>query len=183
MTTRLPTSIVIGDTLTFLVSSATYPAPTWTLTYRLVPRSSALSEITFSSTAEVTDHRITVTPATSGAWEAGTYQWFAYFGDGTNRYTVDGGTTTLGGNPATLEAGYDGRTHTRIVFEAIEAVLERRATLDQQAYAINNRSLSRTPIPDLLALRDRYKAELEREESATGLGSGRRVYVRFNNRV
>jgi hypothetical protein len=183
MTTRLPDPIIVGDTLNFLVSSSLYPAPTWTLNYRLVPRSSTLSEIAFASAAEGSDHRINILPAASAVWEPAAYQWSAYFGDGTDRHTVDGGVVTLQADPAAIEAGYDGRSHVRIVYDAITAVIERRATIDQEEYTINNRSLKRTPIADLLALRDRYKAELEREELAAGLGSGRRVYVRFNGRV
>lgn len=79
--------------------------------------------------------------------------------------------------------GFDSRSHARRVLEAIEAVLEKRATKDQAAYSIAGRSLSRTPIPELLALRDRYRAEVAQEDAAdrlaAGLGSRRTVRVRF----
>ena len=63
---------------------------------------------------------------------------------------------------ATLDAGHDGRDHLQRTRDAIEAVLEKRATLDQERYKINNRELVRTPISELLTLRDRYRSELRR---------------------
>ena len=52
--------------------------------------------------------------------------------------------------------------HVRRVIDAIEAVIERRATKDQKSYSIDGRSLERTPIDELLLLRDRYRAEWQR---------------------
>jgi hypothetical protein len=46
--------------------------------------------------------------------------------------------------------GYDGRDHVRRVLDAIEAVIENRATIDQQHYQINNRSLTRILVPAAL---------------------------------
>lgn len=75
------------------------------------------------------------------------------------------------------------QTHAERVLNAIEATIERRASTDQMSYTIDGRSLSRTPIADLLALRDRYKAEVAREKQAARLknvrGGGRQVFVRF----
>ena len=67
---------------------------------------------------------------------------------------------------AQLAAGHDARSHVQRVLDAIEAVLEKRATLDQEQYRINNRELRRTPIADLLKLRDRYRMELQRAKAA-----------------
>jgi hypothetical protein len=63
-------------------------------------------------------------------------------------------------------AGFDGSTHAQRTLAAIEAVLEKRATRDQEKYSINNRELSRTPISDLLLLRDRYKTQVRMELKA-----------------
>ena len=45
-------------------------------------------------------------------------------------------------------------------------MIEKRASLDQERYRINNRELYRTPIADLLKLRDLYRAEVRREQAA-----------------
>lgn len=62
--------------------------------------------------------------------------------------------------------GFNGKTHAQRTLEAIEAVIEKRATMDQERYRINNRELYRTPIADLLKLRDLYRLEVAREKQA-----------------
>jgi len=75
-------------------------------------------------------------------------------------------------------------THARRVLTAIEAVIEGRASKDQEEYTIGTRSLKRTPIKDLLVLRDAYKAEVAHEDAqyrlAQGLPNPRKVRVRFD---
>jgi len=178
MTTRLPNPITAGDTLTFLVSSSLYPAPTWTLFYRLVSLVSTLDEITFSGTAEGSDHRILVTAAASAGWDAGTYQWFAYFSDGTSRYTVDQGTVTLRGNPATIDAGYDGRSHARKVLDRINAGIE-ALNLGVKSYTILGRDMTYRDIPELLMLQNRYEAEVAAEEAVPGTSRRSTAYLRY----
>jgi hypothetical protein len=50
-------------------------------------------------------------------------------------------------------------------------------------YSIAGRSLSRTPIPDLMKLRATYKTEYDNELATAnmeaGLGSKRKIYTRF----
>ena len=58
----------------------------------------------------------------------------------------------------------DVQSHARKVLSAIEAVIEGRASQDQMSYSIAGRSLSRMPIDDLLTLRDRYRAEWNKEK-------------------
>lgn len=74
-------------------------------------------------------------------------------------------------------------THAQKVLAAIEAVLENRATQDQDSLSIGNRQLRRTPIADLLLLRDKYKSEVAIENNRSLIASGRktrnRIKVRF----
>jgi hypothetical protein len=69
------------------------------------------------------------------------------------------------------------------MLEAINALLEGRATKDQQSYRIGDRELTRIPVPELLKLRDYYKAEAQRETNAAALASGvgrpRTILTRF----
>jgi len=77
----------------------------------------------------------------------------------------------------------DELTHVTTVLANVQAVIEGRATSDQQAYTIAGRSLQKMPIADLLMLRDRYKSELRSLQAAAniaaGLGSGRKIRFRF----
>lgn len=79
---------------------------------------------------------------------------------------VGSGQITIMPDLAAAEAGYTAKTHAQRTLEAIEAVIEKRASMDQERYRINNRELYRTPIADLLKLRDLYRLEVAREQQA-----------------
>lgn len=159
---------------------ADYPAGTWVLSYSLAK---ADRLITLTATASGINHLIDVAAATTAAYPAGTYRWQAHVTSGSDRRTIGQGQIVVGANFATEPSGIDDRTHARRVFESIEAVIEGRASKDQEAYTIAGRSLQRTPIADLLKLRDRYKAMVESENVAdrlnSGLGGARRLLVRM----
>lgn len=175
--------ITAGDTLDFTTSVPDYPASDgWTLKYRLSPRASGTA-IDLTASANGDDYDVTASATTSAGWAAGFYTWSAFVEKAGERYTVDRGQLEIRAASSTLAAGYDGRTHAQTVLDAIEAVLENRATLDQESYAINGRSLKRMPIADLLKLRQVYRAEVQGEEAASklaaGLGTARKVQVRL----
>ena len=75
------------------------------------------------------------------------------------------------------------RSHAKIVLDAIEAVIENRANIDQSSMSIAGRSLSRMSIDDLLTFRARYKAEYLKEVKQAriknGRGSGNTIKVNF----
>lgn len=176
--TTEPTSLAAGDTAKWKRSLADYPASAgWTLTYTLV---SATARITFAAQADGDDHLVAVPAVTTAGWAAATYTWRAQASKAGEVYTVGSGTITI--EPA-FTAATDARTHARRVLDAIEAVIEGRATSDVEEYQIAGRQLRYIPITELLALRDKYADSVKREEaaarSANGLSDGRRVYVRF----
>lgn len=181
--TTLTNLLTAGDTLDFETSVPEYPSSGgWTLKYRLAPRSAGTA-IDLTATAEGDGYRVQAAAATTATWAAGFYTWTAYVEKAAERYTVGRGQLEIRAASTTLAAGSDGRTHARKVLDAIEAVLEGRATLDQQEYAINGRSLKRTPIADLMRLRQLYRNEVQGEEAAAnlaaGLGGARKVQVRL----
>ena len=168
--------LIVGDTLNFLTSVPDYPASEgWTLTFRLVPRTSGTA-IEFSATAEGVDYRSTVSASTTDGWAAGEYSWASYVTLSGERYTVETGTITLLPDPG-VATTLDSRSHARIVLENIEAVIEGRATTDQQEYTIGQRSLRRMTVDDLIKLRTRYRNEVYAEDqaarAASNLGGGR----------
>jgi hypothetical protein len=156
-----------------------YPAPTWTLTYYF---KNAAANFTFAAAANGSFFRVSRTPAQTAALSAGSYDWIAVVSDGTAKHEVDRGRIELLPD-YTAAANLDDRSHARRVLEAIEAVIEGRASKDQQEYTINGRSLKLTPIPDLLVLKDRYAADVAKEDAAeaiaNGAGNPRVVRVRF----
>ncbi len=180
-----PEAVVVGDTWRWrrgdLVSL--YPAGDgWTLTYVLLNEA---GKITIAASADGDGFLVDEAAAATAAHAAGRYRWEASVSKDEDRFRVGTGTIEVRPDFAAAES-LDTRSHARKVLEKIEAVIERRATKDQEEYTIDGRSLKRTPIPELTALRDRYRAEVRREEqserAAQGRGSGRIMLTRFGAR-
>lgn len=78
----------------------------------------------------------------------------------------------------------DFRSHVKKVLDAIESLLEGKATADAMSYSIGGRSISKMGPTELLKWRDVYRVEYERELDAEGIAKGldsrRRIGVRFN---
>lgn len=154
----IPNKFSAGLTFNRVATLTAYPAPDWVLSALL----RGPSEIDFSAEPSGSGHRFVVSAAETAAWAPGRY-WYSIRATRDGEVAeVDNGEIVIEPDFSTTAAGYDGRDHVRRVVDAIEAVLERRATLDQERFTINNRELWRTPIADLLVLRDRYRSELRR---------------------
>ena len=63
------------------------------------------------------------------------------------------------------------------------AVIEKRATKDQESYSLNGRSLTRTSVEELQRLKNNYQAmynaEVRRERIKNGLGHSGKIKTRF----
>ncbi len=174
----IPENVVAGTTLEIVLTLTAFPAPEWAATLML----RGPQAIDLLGVYDGTQHRLSAAAAATASWSPGLYVWALRATRGAEVVQVDSGEIRVSPDIAGLAAGHDGRSHAARVVAAIEAVLENRATLDQQKYTINNRELWRTPIPELLLLRDRYRAELRREQQAGRKGQsllGRQVKVRF----
>ena len=174
-----PSSVNAGDTWRWTRSLADYPASAgWALSYTLI---NASAKITVNASASGDDHAVTVAAATTAGYAAGTYDWRARVSRAGEVYTVGEGRLTV--RNAFSAATFDARTHARKTLDAIEAVIEGRASSSTAEYTIAGRSLKHIPVADLLALRDKYRAEVLREDAAAAVAAGlpdrRRVFVRF----
>lgn len=152
----IPSEISAGITLSLSLSLPEYPAPDWSLS--LVLRGPQAIDLTASAEGE--DHVLEAAAADTAEWAPGLYVWQLRAIDAPDVVLVEEGQSRILVDLAAQAADYDGRSHAERVLEAIEAVIEGRASIDQSSYSINNRSLSRTPIGDLLKLRTRYRAEV-----------------------
>lgn len=181
--TSEPSALRIGDTWKWTKTVPDYPATSWTLKYRF---KNAAGGFEITASASGSDYSVMVAAATTGGYTAGAYSWMAWVeGGSSEKYTVDTGTCTLDPDyrSGTASAAFDDRTHARTVLDAIEAVIEGRATKDQQEYEIAGRRLKRMPVADLLKLRQHYVAEVASQSAAeaiaNGLGTGRRIQFRI----
>lgn len=181
--TSEPTEIAAGDLATWKITDSDFPASdSWVLTYALV-KSGTLIEITASADGD--DHLVEVASATTASWAAGTYQYQGYFTLSGERYLRRQGTIEVLPNFAAQSSGYDPRSHVKTVLDAIEALLEGRATKDQEGIVINGLVIGKMPIHRLIEWRDRYRgyyeAEQQAEAVAKGEGHGGNILVRFTD--
>ncbi len=176
MAQTLPKTLTAGLSFKQTFNLLAYPAPDWGLALYL--RGPSSIDLDFSVTGLA--HEVTVQAVDSAQWEPGRYWYSLRASKDFEIIEIEAGDIQILPNLQDQSDGFDGRNHQERVLEAIEAVLERRSTLDQDRYRINNRELQRTPIPELLKLRDRYKTELSRINAAkSGRLFDQAVRVRF----
>ena len=183
--TTEPTTLIAGDRIGWKRTdlNSDYAVGDYALSYSARLEGAGSTEISITATESGDDYIVEITQATSAAYTAGTYHWQAYItrSSDSERITIDSGPWEVKANRDT--ASIDPRSHVKKVLEAIEAVLESRASKDQESYSIQGRSLARTPIPDLVVLRDKYRGEYVREKRAerirNGLGHSGTIKVRF----
>ena len=176
-----PARLRAGDTWKWTRTLADYPAGTWTLKYRF---KNAAGGFEIVATASGTDHAVTVTAATTGAYAAGSYQWIAWVESGAEKYTVDEGALEVEPDyrSGVATAALDDRSHARKTLAALQAWIEGRDPAVAE-YEIAGRRMKYISVKDLLMLLDRYRSEVAREDDAARLASGlpgkNKLYVRF----
>ena len=140
-----------------------YPAGTWTLKYRF---KSATFGFEITAAADGTNYAISVPAATTTTYPAASYNWIAWVSDGSTSTTVRSGALEVQPDlrAGTAGAGLDLRTPTRLILDAVEAVLKKTATYEQRRMVWDNRELERFSPADLLKLYDSLKLQVSREE-------------------
>ena len=180
-----PTEVFAGDLIKWKIKedSNFLIADSYVLSYAFV-KAGHKFDITCTDNGD-NHHLATITAADSDAIQAGTYKWQSYITKTTERYFVDEGTLIVNPNFAKLGGGYDGRSHWAVVLDAVEAVIQGRATKDQSSYTVAGRQLSRTSIPDLIMLYNKAKAAVVSEQQAENIEKGvptsNKIYTRFGN--
>ena len=177
--TTEPTEFMAGNTVDWTKTLADFPASDgWTVTHAFV---NSAGTFTTTSTADGDDHLTTITAAISADISAGDYRWQAYATKGAERYPAGSGATTVKANFAT--GATDGRGHAKTVLDALEAVMENRASSDQASVSIGGRSISKLSPAELIEFisfyRREYASEVKAERIAAGLGHRGKVRVRF----
>jgi len=184
--TQEPDTLVVGDRWVWrrddLVSD--YPLDEYALEYRFTEDSTGnTNAFTIAATEAESTYLVEIASAVTASLTAGDYQWAAFIirSSDNQRIVVDQGRTEILPNLQTTTA--DLRSHAKKVLDAIEAVLENRASQDQMSYSIAGRSLSRMSIDDLMTFRNRYRAEYLREIKLARIknkqASGNTIKVRF----
>lgn len=177
-----PEELSAGDRWAWKRTDLTSYGSGYTLTYELTLYAGA-APITLTATLSGSEYLIEVGQSTTAGYTSGDYQWVALItrDSDSERVEISRGVMKVNPDPATSAA--DPRTTARKTLDAIEAVIEGRASKDQESYSIAGRSLTRMSVEDLLSLRDSYRVEVRREEQAdrlkSGAGMNNQIYVRM----
>lgn len=160
--TTEPTLLVLGDLWTWERTIPDYPASSYDLSYVFYKEQTPAVRFSIAATAD--GDTFVVEETDTNTHVAGDYAWSSFLTNtDSERILFERGRTEVKDDP--LTATGDLRSHARKCLESIEAVLEGRASNDVLSYAIGNRQLGKTPIADLLKMRDYYAAKVREEEA------------------
>jgi len=182
--TSEPNELQLGDFWAWKKTdlSDDYPTASYSLSYEfnLVDGSTAAN---FTLTATESNDEYIIETSSTTSYTAGQYNWVSYITRSNDlaRIKLSEGFTEIQQNYATTTSSV--RSHVKKVLDAIEAVIENRATMDQSSMSIAGRSLSRLTVDELMTFRDRYKTEYLKEVKQARIknkkDSGNSIKVRF----
>jgi len=182
--TTEPNELQLGDFWAWKKTdlSDDYPTASYSLSYEfnLVDGSTAAN---FTLTATESNDEYIIEASNTTSYTAGEYNWISYITRSSDsaRIKLSEGFTEIQQNYATTTSSV--RSHAKKVLDAIEAVIENRATMDQSSMSIAGRSLSRLTVDELMTFRDRYKTEYLKEVKQARIknkkDSGNSIKVRF----
>jgi hypothetical protein len=182
--TSEPNELQLGDFWAWKKTdlSDDYPTASYSLSYEfnLVDGSTAAN---FTLTATESNDEYIIETSSTTSYTAGEYNWVSYITRSSDsaRIKLSEGFTEIQQNYATTTSSV--RSHVKKVLDAIEAVIENRATMDQSSMSIAGRSLSRLTVDELMTFRDRYKTEYLKEVKQARIknkkDSGNSIKVRF----
>ncbi len=174
--TSEPMTVRAGESWQWTRALAEYPATAWTLTYHAF---NAEGTWTLTASADGTVHLVHAGPDVTTEIPPGRYDWISQVSDGVEVFGVGAGSMVVLPDLA-LVSSHDGRSRARRILEAIDAMIEERATdgdLDVVKTAIGAR-VTEYRLDQLLKLRAHYAAIVARETQAqTGIGG--MIQMRF----
>jgi len=185
---NVPDTLTVGDRWAWKREDIVtdYIPTSYTLSYSFRLLASAATEIQLGSsqiTESTTAYIVEVPSSTTAGYTKGDYEYQEYISrtSDSERIITARGYVTLKPN---LDAdSSDPRSHARIVFDALEAMLESRASIDQSSMSIAGRSLSRMTPEEIRDWYEyyRYKVQLEvkKDRIRKGEATGSLIKARF----
>ena len=175
-----PDEFTAGELVEWTKSFSDYPASDgWVLTYAV----RGAQEIDIVATADGDAHAVSLTAAATGAYTAGMCWWQSKITKGSEVYILNSGDFEIIASLSAVSGTYDGRTHAAKMVDAIEALLENKATKDQLSYSIQGRSITKLSPEETIKWLNFYRGEVNKQEAAQrlklGLGSNQSVMVRM----
>lgn len=164
-----------GDSLNWVRTLAEHPADQgWVLKYTLAGAAGAHALV---AAAQGVDHSVSLNSAATAGFAAGDYVLTEYVEKRGERHTLGTHHVTVAPDASVVQAA-DTRTHARKVLDAIEAYLE-SGSITASSMQVGGRRIDRYAIADLLVLRDKYRAEVAREDASKNGGRVGRMVTRL----
>lgn len=173
----IPSRITAGDTVEFSLPEDDYtPADGWVMYVQFV---NADHRVVVEGVPVAGSSDFVISAAQTSAMPAGSYRATAYVERGTGvtleRHSIQ--SLMIEVVSGLLDSATDVRGHAAKMLDALEAVLEKRATTDVLKYEIRGRALERMPVEDLIRWRNYYRIELKKElAAASGKSYGLNKY-------
>lgn len=168
--TAMPDSINAGDSFKVKLSYAEFLASAgWSLTLVII---NSDKKIELNSVADVDDHVLSAAPTVTADWPPGLYEFRIFAGDGTDRYQVAHGRIDVLPDLTQLD-NFDHRSHVKKVLDALEAMLEGKASQDQSSLTIEGKSLSRYTPEELISWKTHYDTLYRQELDAEAVANGK----------
>ena len=184
--TEVPDELQLGDFWAWKKDNLAtdYPTADYSLSYEfnLIDGATASN---FTLTATESNDEYIISTSDTGSYTKGEYNWVSYITRTSDsaRVKIAEGYIEIQDNYATTSASV--RSHAKIVLDAVKAVIENRATMDQSSMSIAGRSLSRMSISELYELKDRaqrdYNAEVKKAAIKNGKSSGTTILTKFGS--
>lgn len=176
-----PAKLTAGDTVKWKRALAHYKASEgWVLTYAL----RGAGNIDLTASADGDDHLIEILAATSTAYTAGIYSWQAYATKGAERFGTGFGRIEILPNLAAVtDPTYEHRSEAKVIYDQLVAAYKSYTGSrgGVQQYTIGTRQMTFRSAADFIKEIEYWRAQVEAEEIAAGLGKGRNIFVRFRN--
>lgn len=165
-----------GDTLDFYQYSSNYDSM-YNLNLVLL---SPNNKIVINSTYENQGWHFIVDENDSSNYIPGIYQVYQQYSKTDFKKTIKVGSLEILQNLDNVNSLETSENQKAL--NCINAVLQKRATLDQQSYSIQGRSLSRMSVADLIKLKEYFENEVVKENNGNGKNcqNGAIIRVRFD---
>lgn len=159
---RMPAQMIAGDSLLLAIPVGNYPSSAGFAVSLVLQALAGGAPVTVNATDGVAEWDIAVSSAVSVNLAPGAYRYLLAATISGNRSTIDSGEIEVLPDPA--RAAQDQRSQARRALDAIDAVLEGRASSEDMKFTFaDGRALEKIPHADLLALRQHFARKVARE--------------------
>jgi hypothetical protein len=168
-----PVHVFSGTTWQWTVDVPEYSAANgWSLKY-ICTNADGAFDFSDDGTATSTVFSVNLDAATTAAFTAGSYIWQLFATDGTDTVFVSSGPLEVVADITDGSTAHDARSHVKKTLDALEAVIEDKASKDQLSHSIAGRSLTRFSPEELIKWRAKYAAYYREELVAARVAAGR----------